>query len=483
MIFLYILLIVLAAVIALLAAACVHAAVIKNRTPRDAVPPVDKEKAEKYAGDLSRMIQCNTVNGRELDKNEVDAKFAGYRAVLEKLFPLTHRRLSRTLIGNAMLMKWEGADPSRGAVVLVGHSDVVPAAGEWEHPPFGGEIAEGRVWGRGAMDNKGSLCAIFEAVETLLAEGFVPPCDVYIASSCNEELMGDGAPDTVDTLTKQGVKLDLVIDEGGAVVQSPMPGLSGNYAMIGITEKGYGDVKFTARSNGGHSSTPPKGTPLARLAAFVDEVEHKPPFRKKITEPVRRMFEALAPDMAFPYRLIFGNLWLFAPLLKILLPKISAQAGALLRTTCAFTMTQGSGAPNVIPESASVTANLRFSMHQPRDESLAALKKVAERHGLEMEVLYAGDCSPVVDTGSEQYQFVRRCIRETFPEAGIAPYMMLGCTDARHYAKVCQNAIRFGPTVLSPEQLAGMHARNENLNVDALARAVDFYRCVLKNYE
>lgn len=483
MIFLFILLIFLAVIAVLLAIACIHAAGIKNRTPRAAVPPVDEEKAQKYAGDLSRMIQCNTVNGRELDADDVDARFADYRAVLEQLFPLTHGRLSRTLIGNAMLMKWKGADPSRGAVVLVGHSDVVPAAGEWEHPPFGGEIADGRVWGRGAMDNKGALCAIFEAVETLLADGFVPPCDVYIASSCNEEIMGGGAPSTIDYLTKQGVKLDLVIDEGGAVIQSPMPGLSGNYAMIGITEKGYGDVRFTARSNGGHSSTPPKGTPLARLAAFVHEVERKPPFKKKISGPVRQMFEALAPDMSFPYRLIFGNLWLFAPLLKIVLPKISAQAGALLNTTCAFTMAQGSEAPNVIPESASVTANLRFVHHQPRGESLAALKKAAERYDLEMEVLYAGDCSPIVDTESEQYRFVRRCIRETFPEAGVAPYMMLGSTDARHYAKVCQNAIRFGPTILSPEQLASMHARNENLNVDALARAVDFYRCVLRNYQ
>lgn len=161
------------------------------------------------------------------------------------------------------------------------------------------------------MDTKGSLCAILEAVEGLLADGFTPPVDVYIASSCNEEIMGEGAPKTVKHLLDQGVKLDLVLDEGGAVVEAPMPGLKGHYAMLGILEKGYADVRFVARSKGGHSSTPPKHTPIARLSAFVDHVERHPPFKKKFPPPVKDMFAALAPDMAFPFRLLFGNLWLF----------------------------------------------------------------------------------------------------------------------------------------------------------------------------
>ena len=463
----------------LLGAACVRAALLKNPEKRGEPQPVDGEKAAKYAKDLSRMIRCETISVRESGPAE---KFARYRAELEQLFPLVHERLERTLIGDAMLFKWRGADPARGAVVLMAHSDVVPAAGEWDHPPFAGEIADGCVWGRGAMDTKGSLCALFNAVEELLAEGFTPPCDVYLASSNNEEIMGDGAPNTVTWLTDHGVKLDLVLDEGGAVIEAPMPGLNGKYAMLGVLEKGYADVRFTAVSAGGHSSTPPKGTPLARLAAFVNRVETRPPFPVKITPPVKAMFAAMAPDMAFPFRLLFGNLWLFGPLLKRVIPKVSGQAGALLHTTCAFTMAQGSDAPNVIPAQASVTANLRFMVHQGREASLQALEKLANKYGLRMEVLYACDCSPVVDVHSAGYAYIRQCVREVFPEAGIAPYVMLGGTDAKHYAKVCDCALRFAPTVLTPQQLASMHASNENLSVDALARAVAFYRRVLTGY-
>ena len=463
----------------LLGAACVRAALLKNPEKRGEPQPVDGEKAAKYAKDLSRMIRCETISVRESGPAE---KFARYRAELEQLFPLVHERLERTLIGDAMLFKWRGTDPARGAVVLMAHSDVVPAAGEWDHPPFAGEIADGCVWGRGAMDTKGSLCALFNAVEELLAEGFMPPCDVYLASSNNEEIMGDGAPNTVTWLTDHGVKLDLVLDEGGAVIEAPMPGLDGKYAMLGVLEKGYADVRFTAVSAGGHSSTPPKGTPLARLAAFVNRVETRPPFPVKITPPVKAMFAAMAPDMAFPFRLLFGDLWLFGPLLKRVIPKVSGQAGALLHTTCAFTMAQGSDAPNVIPAEASVTANLRFMVHQGREASLQALEKLANKYGLRMEVLYACDCSPVVDVHSAGYAYIRQCVREVFPEAGIAPYVMLGGTDAKHYAKVCDCALRFAPTVLTPQQLASMHARNENLSVDALARAVAFYRRVLTGY-
>ena len=463
----------------LLGAACVRAALLKNPEKRGEPQPVDGEKAAKYAKDLSRMIRCETISVRESGPAE---KFARYRAELEQLFPLVHERLERTLIGDAMLFKWRGTDPARGAVVLMAHSDVVPAAGEWDHPPFAGEIADGCVWGRGAMDTKGSLCALFNAVEERLAEGFTPPCDVYLASSNNEEIMGDGAPNTVTWLTDHGVKLDLVLDEGGAVIEAPMPGLNGKYAMLGVLEKGYADVRFTAVSAGGHSSTPPKGTPLARLAAFVNRVETRPPFPVKITPPVKAMFAAMAPDMAFPFRLLFGNLWLFGPLLKRVIPKVSGQAGALLHTTCAFTMAQGSDAPNVIPAQASVTANLRFMVHQGREASLQALEKLANKYGLRMEVLYACDCSPVVDVHSAGYAYIRQCVREVFPEAGIAPYVMLGGTDAKHYAKVCDCALRFAPTVLTPQQLASMHASNENLSVDALARAVAFYRRVLTGY-
>ncbi len=466
----------------LLLIACVNAARIAAK-PRPAAKPAEGqvlERADGYARSLSKMIACETVNPRGSDSS---AKFARFREVLAECFPRVHAELEQTLIGDALLLKWKGRDPGRGAVALLAHSDVVEASGEWEHPPFAGEIADGCVWGRGAMDNKGNLCALLSAAEELLGEGFVPPCDVYIASSNNEETMGDGAPNTVEYLKKQGVRLDLVIDEGGAVVSAPMPGLKGSYAMMGIMEKGYADVRFTARSDGGHSSTPPKNTPVARLAAFVHHVEKHSPFKMKFTPPVKAMFRELAPYMRFPFRLLFGNLWLFGPLLKLAMPMVSGQAAALLKTTCVFTMAEGSGAPNVIPSSASVTANLRFMVHQARDESLAILRRLAEKYGLEMEVLYSSDCSPVTDTESERFRFVRRCVEEVFPEAPVAPYVMLGGTDSRHYSAICPCVVKFGPSILTPQQLASMHARNENFGVEALGRAVAFFRLLLTSYQ
>lgn len=464
----------------LLGAACVRAALLKNPEKRGEPQPVDGEKAAKYAKDLSRMIRCETISVRESGPAE---KFARYRAELEQLFPLVHERLERTLIGDAMLFKWRGTDPARGAVVLMAHSDVVPAAGEWDHPPFAGEIADGCVWGPGSYGHQGVAVRIVQRGGGAAGRGI--HAALRRVSRQLQQRGDHGGRGAQHRHVADGSRGEARFGAGRGRRghRGPhAPGLDGKYAMLGVLEKGYADVRFTAVSAGGHSSTPPKGTPLARLAAFVNRVETRPPFPIKITPPVKAMFAAMAPDMAFPFRLLFGNLWLFGPLLKRVIPKVSGQAGALLHTTCAFTMAQGSDAPNVIPAQASVTANLRFMVHQGREASLQALEKLANKYGLRMEVLYACDCSPVVDVHSAGYAYIRQCVREVFPEAGIVPYVMLGGTDAKHYAKVCDCALRFAPTVLTPQQLASMHARNENLSVDALARAVAFYRRVLTGY-
>ncbi|NLB89601.1 MAG: M20/M25/M40 family metallo-hydrolase, partial [Clostridiales bacterium] len=379
----------------LLGIGAIHAFCIgKKAVPLTPAPDIDEDSALQYGQHLSELLQCATVNDPAADGQETSLAFAKMRKVLEKNYPLSHQAMEQTLVNeNGVLMHWKGKDPRRGAVVLMSHSDVVPAPGAWTHDPFSGAIADGRVWGRGAQDTKGSLCAIFEAAESLLAEGFTPPCDVYIVSTDNEETMGNTAPTIVQMLLDQGVRFELVSDEGGAIIANPMPGLHHYFAMLGIVEKGYANVRFTAKSKGGHASAPPKNTPLARLAAFVTEVETKNPFTVEISPPVKNMFASLAPYMSFPYRFIFGNLWLTGPLLKRVMGKISPQGGAMLQTTCAFTMAQGSTAANVIPQSASITANLRFVMHQPQKESLEIIEALAKKYDLEMDVLYAHDCS------------------------------------------------------------------------------------------
>lgn len=479
---LYILLAVLALIIALLLVALVRAIIIKDRTPMADAPTVDMAKAKQYGEKLSQLIQVETVNDKGMSKEETAPKFANFRQVVSQLYPTITEKLELKLFGDAMLYKWKGKDSSKGSVVLLAHSDVVPSPGDWSYPPYGGVIENDKVWGRGAMDNKGAFCCLFQSVEELLLDGFTPPVDVYLVSSNNEETMGDGALQIANYLTKQGIKIDLVVDEGGAVVEEPIGGVKGKYCMVGVLEKGYGDIKFTARSKGGHSSMPPKNTPIARLSAFVNEVETKPPFKRKITPALKEMFENLAPHMPFGLRLLFGNLWLFGPLLTAVIPSISTAAGAMLQTSCVFTMAEGSQAPNVIPNQASVVANVRYMSHQPRKETLAIFKQLADKYDLEMEEIVSFDVSPTVDSSTEMFQFVYNHIQSIFPDAGISTYVMTGGTDAKYFANICPCTVRFSPLVLSPSQLAAMHAVDENVDLSALARGVDFYKNLLLKY-
>jgi len=326
-----------------------------------------------YAEKLSAMIRCDTTSYANVREPE---KFERFHALLAGLFPLVHEKLERTDIDGNLLYYWPGRAHDR-PIVLMSHQDVVPAEGTWEHAPFSGDIADGKVWGRGASDTKCSVMAFFQAVEELLAAGYEPANDVYIASSCTEEWAGDGAPKLVAELKRRGVRPFLVCDEGGGIITEPIGGIPGNFAMVGVFEKGKADVKFTARSTGGHASAPTANTPIARLSAFVTDVEKHAPFRKKFLPEVTAMFTRLAPYAPFGLRLVMGNLWLFAPLMKVVLPRVSAQAGAMLRTTIAFTMQSGSDAYNVLPQEATLGANMRFIPHQGEQESLAIIRPLA----------------------------------------------------------------------------------------------------------
>ncbi|MEE0982323.1 MAG: M20/M25/M40 family metallo-hydrolase, partial [Acutalibacteraceae bacterium] len=394
------------------------------------------------------------------------------------LFPTVHEKLEKTEIDGNLLFKWKGKSSDK-PILIMSHQDVVEATGEWKYPPFSGEVAEGKVWGRGTSDTKCTVMAFLQAAEELLKEGYTPDCDVYIASSCTEEIGGDGAPKIVDYLDKQGVRLFLVCDEGGGIIQDPMAGIKGNFAMVGVFEKGYGDVKFIARSTGGHASAPPKNTPIARLSKFVAAVDKKNPFNVEFMPEVEAMFSKLAPYAGFGLRLIFGNLWLFKPLMKKLLPMISAQAGAMLSTTIAFTMSEGSNGYNVIPQEASICANMRFIPHQGTDNSLEVITNLAKKYNIETEVVYRGYPSPSVDINGEAFKMIESAINECFPGVGCSPYVVTGATDARFYSKICDSCVRFAPVIYGPEQMKGMHGLNENIECNTLAGAVDFYKKII----
>ena len=471
-----VLLALVALAVVLLLIALVRTLLTKGKTAAYRVA-ADDGRAGSYAEKLSAMVRCNTVASRENRRLEA---FDAFHRILAELFPLVHEKVEKTVIDGNLLYCWRGVSDEK-PIVLMSHQDVVPAEGRWQHEPFSGDIADGFVWGRGSADTKCSLMAIFQAVEELLAAGVTPPQDVYIASSCTEEFGGDGAPQLVEELRRRGVKPYAVFDEGGAIIDEPVGGIKGLYAMVGTFEKGQGNVRITARSRGGHSSAPPRKTPLTTLAAFVREVDKKDIFRRRISPEVAGMFSRLAPFAPFAYRFLFGNLWLFGPVLKAVMPMVSPQAAAMLRTSISFTMAHGSEACNVIPQEAAVVANLRFIPHQGMEESLGLLRGTAEKYGLETEVLDAHDASPCLDIRGDVWALTEKVVTETFPGLPVIPYVVVGGTDCRFFNAICDNCVRFSPVVYGKEQLSGMHGLNETMSVDCLAGAVDFYKTLIQS--
>lgn len=432
-------------------------------------PSPDPQRERLCAEKLAAMIRCKTLSSADYQA------FLELHQLLEELFPLVHAHLEKFEVDGNLLYHWKGKSDTR-PIVLMSHQDVVPAEGEWERPPFSGDIVDGKVWGRGTADTKCTLMAFFQAAEELLEQGIVPEQDVYLFSTCTEEISGDGADKLVNELKRRGVKPWLVCDEGGAIISEPVGGITGKYAMVGVFEKGKADVKFTAHSTGGHSSSPPRNYPITQLAAFVNYVHKHYPFRMKMLPEVKAMFTTLAPYAGFGLRLVFHNLWLFERLLCKLMPMISSQATAMLRTTIAFTMQSGSEACNVLPQQASVCANLRFIPHQGMDESLDIIRKLADKFHLETTLLQGDDYTTPVDIHGDAWQRVTNAIERSFPGLPTVPYVVTGGTDARFLQEICDNCIRFSPVLFESEQLKGMHGLNETISTSCLPGAVDFFK-------
>ena len=470
--------IVLALVVLLIAVVLLRAVFLKPTSAQTAKVQLDEGvRAEKYGKQLSKMVQKETISSR-FDSDRT--KFLEFHELLEEMFPNVHKTCEKHVFDGSLLFKWNGKG-NHEPILFMSHHDVVEATGTWEHEAFSGDIdEEGRVWGRGAVDTKASLFCMLTAVEELMADGFEPEGDVYIASSCTEEWSGDGAPLTVEYLKSQGVKLAYLMDEGGMILEEPVGGVKGTYGMVGVLEKGYGDVKFIAKSIGGHASAPKKNTPLVRLGKFMADVEKKSPFVNKFSPTVKEMFKRMAPNMAFGMKIIFANMWLFEGLLKKLLPVISSAGGAMLHTTLAFTMAKGSDGLNVLPQEAYVTGNMRFIPHQDTDESVELISNIAKKYDIETEVIYKDYACPVVDYNNAPFQLVEKVASEVYPGIGICPYVMTGGTDAKFYRELSDNCLRFAPLYIDNQQYSSIHALNENIYQGALPLGVDFYKRMIQ---
>lgn len=429
---------------------------------------------EKIISDMQAMIRCKTVSYSDETLTDF-TEFEKFRTLLEDKFPLLHQRATKMQIGKTGLLYHISGSTPLAPIVCMAHYDVVPAReSDWNKPAFSGIIEEDTLWGRGTLDTKSTVCAILEAAEQLLSENFCPKRDLYLAFSGDEEINGPSCPAMVDWFEKQGITPAMVLDEGGAVVENIFPGVTGECALVGVAEKGTMNLKLTITDNGGHASTPPAHTPIGQLAHAMVTIERKP-FKAKLTKPVAAMFDTLGRHTSFGYKILFANLWCFYPVILSFCKRKGGELNALMRTTCALTRMEGSDSYNVLPPVASVGMNLRLSQKDTMDSALAYLKRIIKNDAITYKIESGTDPSICSDTDSEAYSLLQNVIHATWPKAIVSPYLMMACSDSRHYCRITDKVYRFSPMKLSKEERAMIHGHNERIPLDTLVTAVEFY--------
>ena len=440
-----------------------------------AVEPVAVEIDEQAAiSHFADMIRCKTVSYYE-DERIDKAEFAKFRALLKKNYPNVSATCTYEEIGpSGVLFTLKGKSSEKPAVFM-SHYDVVPVNEEqWTKPAFDGLIQDGILWGRGTLDTKGTLLGVMEAAEHLLKRGFVPENDMYFAFAGDEEVAGKSQPVIVETMRSRGIVPALVLDEGGAVVEGIFPGVKQPCALIGIAEKGLMDAQFVIEGAGGHASSPPPHTGLGRLAAAVTRIEAKP-FPVTLTKPVAEMFDTLGRRSSFVYKLIFANLWCFLPVLDAMCKKSGGELNAMMRTTCAFTMAEGSKASNVLPPRARMVANLRIISGSTMESTLARLKTLVADEGITASILHGTDPCSISRTEGYGWEKLTHAIAQTWPDAEVSPYLMFAASDSRHYSAISENVYRFSTMELTKEERAGIHGHDEHIPLEKIIKTVQFY--------
>lgn len=437
------------------------------------------EEINYYTVRLQEMIKCKTVS---VKNSYDDTEFAKLRDVMEKLFPIIHEKAEKNIFSDdCWIYKISGKNTERN-IMLMSHHDVVAADGEWEHEPFSAEISDGKIWGRGTVDTKTPLFAEFSALEELLSEGFEPPCNIYIGSSHNEELGGDGIPTALKFFEEKGISFEVILDEGGAVIEPPLGGMKcSKCAMVAVHEKGRYKLNCTASAENAHASltAAAKATPIERMVSFINEINTKDVFIRRINPQVTAMFEHLAPYCGFPMNVLFSNLWLFGGLLKKVMPKINAQAGGLIGTTCAFNSIEGS----TESKKCTVTAMLRSVDEEDMFKDIEAVKAIAKKYDVDISVSDDSEYHGPADMSKPAFSYTMDCIAKLFPQHPASPFILPAGTDARTLTDVCDCVLRFAPIELSAQQLASVHSENENIDLKAVVNAVNFYKVFIENYK
>lgn len=466
--------IVLAVIVVLAVVLVVNAVRLKPTPVADPLPPSDVRGDDAAVERFQEMLRCPTVWGLH-DPDADRSAFDGFVPLLRRLYPRVFDSLELELIdGYGISLLWKGADRELAPVVLMAHHDVVSAdAAEWTHDPFAAEIADGAIYARGAVDTKCIWAGLLEATEHLLAEGYVPPRDVYLFSSNTEEDGGDTTPHFVELLQQRGRVPYMVLDEGGAVIDNPPLGVQGQFAVVGVAEKGIFNARIATSAEGGHAATPSLEDATAKLVAGLDALQKNPP-ASKLSAPVAAMLRELAARGGFGLRLVFGNLWLFRPLV-IRIMQGGSETAAMVRTTYALTQLEGSPAHNVIPKQARATVNVRVDPGETVD---AACQRIKDRFDdrTTYELFEVSEPSPIAPfDGDPAFDYLRRVIASVYPTAGIAPYVQTSCSDARHFHRVCPRTYRFAGILFAGDSRSRIHGQDERLDVEAYKRGVGFY--------
>lgn len=444
--------------------------------------PVNQLEAASW---LAGAVTYPTIS-RQDGSNDM-AAFRGLESYLQKTFPALHQTLQVTMITeHARVYFWPGSDPRREAILLAAHLDVVPVpdaeVASWRHPPFAGAITDGYVWGRGAMDNKGNAIALLAAVERLAQEGYQPARSVFLAFGYDEEIGGrNGAAKVAEYLIDNHIGLHMAIDEGLAIVSGLTPGIDGPVAMIGISERGYISLRLTSKAQGGHSSMPPVTTAVGQLAEAIKRIDDNPA-PAALAGPVATSFTWLGPEMPVLQRFAFANLWLTESLLlKQFVAKPSGNA--LVRTTAAPTMLNAGIKENVLPTTAEAIVNFRLAPGDSADKLQARLSRLLDDLAIEIAPTNGilSDPSPAAPVDGEPFKQIHLTIEQVFPDALVAPGLVLGATDGRYFSQVTPNVFRFSAMRVTGDDLRRFHGKDERLSIENLAGMIRFYHRLLVN--
>ncbi|MBQ9148965.1 MAG: M20/M25/M40 family metallo-hydrolase [Oscillospiraceae bacterium] len=443
-----------------------------------AQPVLSKETLEfdkdRAVSNLAELVRCKTISYSD-HSLEDDGEFEKLIGKLPGLYPNVFAKCEfRQLPDRAQLFRWPGKK-SDAPSVMMAHYDVVPVNEEnWDKPPFDAIIEDGVMWGRGTLDTKVTFNGALFAADHLIGKGFQPEQDVYFAFSGGEEVNGKGAPNIVKYFQDQGITPAMVVDEGGAVVENVFPGVKAPCGLIGIAEKGMINAQFRCTSAGGHASAPKPHTPVGILAQACTKVEGHP-FRCHIEGPAAQMFDTLGRHSTFLYRMIFANLWCFGWVLDLLGKSSGGEMNALLRTTVAFTQMEGSSARNVIPPEAKLVANMRLNPADSVESALAYLRKTVKDDSVEISALESFQPSRISRTDCEGWEKVSAAVAENWPGCIVSPYLMVQCSDSRHWGVISDKVYRFSAMDLTAAERATIHGNNERIRLEGIAKATEFY--------